>query len=100
MPPRDYVEAWTASRERDVLWLGSNTVAIIGKKAELESLKKRAGGDAASTEDILSKLESTDGRPVIEPEPDLDGLQKEFRQTANDDMKLGSFANSVGQPAQ
>jgi len=94
MPPRDYVEAWAASRERDVLWLGSNSVAIIGNKAELENLKKRAGGDAASTEDILSKLEPIDGRPVIEPEPqpDLDALQKEFRQTANEDMKLRAAA--------
>ncbi len=84
MPPRDYVEAWAASRERGVLWSGSNTVAIIGKKAELENLKQRAGGDRASTEDLLSTLEPTDGRPRIEPEPDLDGLQKTFSALAMD----------------
>ncbi len=90
MPPRDYVEAWAVSRERNVLWLGSNTVAIIGKKDELENLKKRAGGDAASTEDILSKLEPADGRPVTEPasEPDLDAVLEKFRQTDNEDLKL------------
>jgi RNA polymerase sigma factor (sigma-70 family) len=56
MPATDYVKAWAASQEREVLWLSSNTVAIIGTKAELDVLKQQARGDAASTEAILAKL--------------------------------------------
>ena len=38
------------SQEREVLWLSSNTVAVIGTKAEIDAMKQRVGGEAATVE--------------------------------------------------
>ena len=125
MPATNYVNAWAASQEREVLWLsdarmtvtgarvrvdqasgvsvfeggirvelpgahalitgeraefhkGKNTltvdgmdiplpgknVAIIGTKAELDAMKQRAGGEAATVEKILALLSSFEGPPA------------------------------------
>ena len=85
MPATNYVNAWAASREQDVLWLSSNTVAIIGTKAELDALKQQGGGDAASTEAILAKLGPNAGVPPAgrersawEPAEDQATLRRKF----------------------
>ena len=85
MPATNYVNAWATSQEREVLWMSSNTVAIIGTKAELDALKQQAGGDAASTEAIHARLGPNAGPPPAdrqraawEPEQDQATLRKAF----------------------
>jgi len=85
MPATNYVNVWAASQEQDVLWLGSNAVAIIGTKSELDALKQQAGGDAATAEAILAKLGPNAGPPPAdlqraawEPEQDQATLRKAF----------------------
>jgi hypothetical protein len=90
MPATDYVKAWAASQEREVLWLSSNTVAIIGTKAELDALKQQDRGDAASTKAILAKL-----GPSVGPESAGRERHREWEPPEQDQVTLRKVFNAA-----